>query len=140
MWDSTHGELLSETLPAAAAGQPRPQTRHSYAQRHAWISNGAGGYVQAATPIWVRTETSSCRTSAATGNPSSPCAAGALDEVRTVYDYGPNSGPNNLLLRGQAVTAEVGGQLVTHRSCYGYDARGRRVSETQPNANLSTCP
>ena len=75
-----------------------------------------------------------------TGNPAAPCAAGALDEVRTAYDYGPNSGPNNLLPRGQAVTAEAGGQLVTHRTCYGYDARGRRISETQPNANLSTCP
>lgn len=137
-YNTTHGGLLAETGPAVNG--VAPQTRHAYAQRHAWISNGSGGYVQAATPIWVRTETSACRTSAATGNPSSPCTAGALDEVRTVYDYGPNSGPNNLLLRGQAVTAEVGGQLVTHRTCYGYDARGRRVSETQPNANLSTCP
>ena len=135
-----HGGLLSETLPAASAGTPRPQTRHTYAQRHVWISNGAGGYVQAATSVWLRTETSTCRTSAATGNPASPCTAGALDEVRTVYDYGPNSGPNNLLPRGQAVTAEYQGALMTLRTCYGYDAQGRRISETQPNANLGSCP
>jgi hypothetical protein len=139
-YSATHGGLLSETLPAASAGAPRPQTRHTYAQRHAWISNGAGGYVQAATPVWVRTETSTCRTSAATGNPAAPCVAGALDEVRTVYDYGPNSGPNNLLLRGQMVTAETQGALMTLRTCFGYDVQGRRISETQPNANLGSCP
>jgi hypothetical protein len=139
-YDTTHGGLLSVTGPAPAAGAPRPQTRHTYAQRYAWIANGAGGYVMAPTPIWVRTSTSTCRTSAATGNPAAPCAAGALDEVLTTYDYGPDSGPNTLLLRGQAVTAEVGGSLVTSRTCYGYDARGRRISETQPNANLGSCP
>jgi len=137
VYSATHGGLLSVTGPEPTAGAPRPQTRHEYAQRYAWIANGTGGYVQAATPIWVRTATSACRTSAATG---APCAAGPLDEVRTVYDYGPDSGPNNLLLRGQAVTAEVEGSLVTHRTCYGYDARGRRISETQPNANSASCP
>ena len=128
------------TGPAPTAGAPQPQTRHGYAQRYAWLSNGAGGYAQATTPIWVRTFTSMCRSSAATGNPAAPCAAGALDEVRTVYDYGPDSGPSNLLLRGQAVTAEEQGSLVTHRTCYGYDARGRRISETRPNANAGSCP
>jgi hypothetical protein len=67
-----------------------------------------GGYVQAATPVRVRMATSLCRTSAATGNPASPCTT-AGDEVRTAYDYGPDSGPNTLLLRGRAVTATDGG-------------------------------
>jgi hypothetical protein len=140
VYDTTHGGLLKVTGPAPTAGAARPQTRHSYAQRHAWLANGAGGYVQAATPIWVRTATSTCRTSAATLDPAAPCAGGPLDEVRTVYDYGPDSGPNTLLLRGQAVTAEAEGSLVTLRTCYGYDSRGRRISETQPNAGLGTCP
>jgi len=135
-----HGGLLTETGPAPSAAAPRPQTRHGYTQRFAWISNGSGGYVRAATPIWVRIHTSSCRTSAATGNPAAPCAAGALDEVRTTYEYGPDSGPNNLLLRGQAVTAESGGAMIALRTCYGYDANGNRISETQPNANLASCP
>ena len=77
-----HGGLLTETGPAPGEGAPRPQTRHIYAQRTAWIANGAGGYVAAGPPIWVRTATSSCRTSAATGNAASPCAL-AGDEVRT---------------------------------------------------------
>lgn len=138
-YDTGHGGLLAETAPAAASGQPRPQTRHAYAQRYAWLSNGSGGYAQAATPIWVRISTSICRTSAATGTPSAPCAT-AGDEVLTQYDYGPNSGPNTLLLRGQTVTATDGGTTTTLRTCYGYDARGRRISETQPDALLSSCP
>lgn len=136
-YDPAHGGVLTETGPAVSG--VRPQTRHEYAQRHAWISNGAGSYVQAATPVWVRTATSLCRTSAATGNPAAPCAT-AGDEVRTSYDYGPNSGPNNLLLRGQALTSIDGGVTTTLRTCYGYDRDGRRVSETQPNANLGSCP
>ncbi len=130
-----HGGLLTETGPAPIAGAPRPQTRHDYGQRHAWVSNGAGGFVQAATPIWVRTATGLCRTSAATGNPAAPCAL-AGDEVRTTYDYGPDSGPNNLLLRGILTT----GAGVGARTCYGYDAQGRRISETGPRAGLGSCP
>ena len=37
------------------------------------------------------------------------------------------------------MTATDGG--VTHlRTCYAYDALGRKISETQPNANLASCP
>ncbi len=130
-----HGGLLTETGPAPTAGAPRPQTRHEFAQRYAWISNGAGGYVQAGPPIWVRTATSSCRTSAASGNPAAPCAA-ASDEIRTTFEYGPDSGPNNLLLRG-TLTVGTG---VSSRTCYGYDAHGRRISETGAGAGLGSCP
>jgi hypothetical protein len=143
-YDAAHGGVLTETGPAPAPGGVRPQTRHEYAQRHAWILASGGGYVQAATPVWVRTASSLCRASAATGNPATPCAT-AGDEVRTAYDYGPNSGPNTLLLRGQTVTSTdpgAGGGLVTTtlRTCYGYDRDGQRISETQPAANLASCP
>ena len=138
-----HGGILTETGPAVdvvsstgtVTAGVRPQTRSNYVQRTAWISNGSGGYVQAGTPIWLLASTSSCRTSAATGNPPAPCAVTG-DEVLTTYDYGPDSGPNNLLLRGTVVNADG----VTLRTCYGYDQRGRRISETQPNANLTSCP
>jgi YD repeat-containing protein len=135
-----HGGVLTETGPAPSPGAPRPQTRHEYAQRYAWIANGSGGYVRASsTPIWVPTATSLCRTSAATGNPSAPCGT-VGDEVRTAFDYGPDSGPNNLLLRGQTVTSTDNGVTTTLRTCYAYDSLGRRISETQPNANLASCP
>lgn len=138
-YDPSHGGVLTETGPAPTIGAPRPQTRHEYAQRYAWILASGGGYVQAATPVWVQTATSLCRTSAATGNPAAPCAT-AGDEVRTTYDYGPNSGPNNLLLRGQTATSTDNGVTTTLRTCYAYDRDGRRISETQPNANLGSCP
>lgn len=138
-YDPSHGGVLTETGPAPSTGAPRPQTRHEYAQRYAWILASGGGYVQAATPVWVPTATSLCRTSAATGNAAAPCATTG-DEVRTTYDYGPDSGPNTLLLRGQTVTSTNGGVTTTLRTCYTYDRDGRRISETQPNANLGSCP
>ena len=142
-YDPAHGGVLTETGPAAPTRQNdgsiasvRPQKRYEYAQRYAWVSNGAGGYVQAATPVWLLVRERTCRTTAASG---SGCAGGAADEVVTDYDYGPSSGPNNLLLRGIAVTADAGAGPVTRRTCYTYDANGNRISETQPNANLASC-
>jgi YD repeat-containing protein len=128
-----HGGVLSETGPAVNG--VTPQKRYSYQQRYAWISNGAGGYVQAASPVWLLTQTSLCKA----GNPAGSgagCANGASDEVVTAYDYGPDAGPNTLLLRGISVTAD--GQ--TLRTCYGYDAMARRISETKPRAGLAVCP
>lgn len=137
-----HGGVLTETGPDVPTVQAngtvvsiRPQKRFEYAQRTAWVSNGAGGYV-AETPIWLLVRERYCRTTAAQG---SSCAGGAADEVVTDYDYGPNSGPNNLLLRGLAITAHDGTQIATLRTCYGYDVNGNRISETQPNANLASC-
>jgi hypothetical protein len=132
-YDPTHGGVLTETGPADPSGV-RPQIRYTYQQRYAWILT-AGGYSQAATPVWLRISEGRCRTSAATGNPAAPCAA-ANDETLTTYDYGPNGGPNNLLLRGQVVS---GGGL-SARTCFGYDSNGNRISETGPGAQLAACP
>lgn len=133
-YDQAHGGVLTETGPADANGV-RPQTRYGYIQRAAWVAASGGGYVQLSHPVWLLASKSICKTSAATGNPASPCAAGASDEVRTLYDYGPDSGPNNLELRG--VVEDATGQAL--RSCYGYDARGNRISETTPRAGLASC-
>jgi len=138
-----HGGVLTETGPAVPTRQGdgsvasvRPRKQYEYAQRRAWVSNGAGGYVQD-SPVWLPVRERSCRTSAAAG---SGCAAGAADEIVTDYDYGPDSGPNNLLLRGVAVTADGGAGIVTRRTCYGYDDSGNRISETSPKANPASCP
>lgn len=129
-YDVVHGGVLTETGPAVNG--VRPQIRRSYVQRHAWYLNGAGAQVQAATPIWVLDRESYCRTSAASGN---GCTV-AGDEVVTTFEYGPNSGPNNLLLRGRVVTADG----VSLRTCWSYDRFGNRLSETTPRANLASCP
>lgn len=131
-YDPQHGGVLTESLPATPAGV-RPVKRHSYVQRSAWISNSAGGYVQSTPPVWLKSEERTCRTTATVGN---ACAGGSTDEVVTTFDYGPNSGPNNLLLRGMTVVAD--GQ--TLRTCYTYDASGNRLTETQPLGTGGTCP
>jgi hypothetical protein len=129
-FDSPDG-VLTETAPADASGI-RPVRRYAYAQRYAWIKNSSGGYVRAPTPLWVRTEERTCSQTATVGN---ACSGGGADEVVTTYDYGPDSGPNNLLLRGKVVT--VNG--ISLRACYGYDIYGNKISETSPRAGLANC-
>ncbi|MDJ0642614.1 MAG: hypothetical protein QNJ15_07340 [Erythrobacter sp.] len=131
-YSAQHGGVLSVTGPADANGV-RPQTRYEYAQRYAWYRRSNGTFAQGPTAHWLLTKEEFCRTTAAVG---SGCAGGAADEVVTTYDYGPNNGPNNLLLRGKVVTAS--GQSL--RTCYLYDEMGRKIAETQPNGTGSTCP
>jgi hypothetical protein len=119
-----HGGVRTETGPAAVPGGIRPQVRYEYALRRAWVSNGAG-YSPEPDSIYLPSRKAFCATGAASGW---GCAI-AGDEVVTTYDYGPDSGPNNLLLRSETVTA--GG--VSRRTCYGYDWMGNRISTTRPN-------
>jgi len=128
-YDPAHGGVLTETAPAVNG--IRPQTRYTYAQRYAWIKNSSGVFVRAATPVWVLTQKSICKAGAASG---AGCSL-AGDEVKTTYDYGPDSGPNNLLLRGTVYDA--GG--LNLRTCYSYDWRGNKVTETLPRAGLAVC-
>jgi hypothetical protein len=121
-YDGTHGGVLTETGPAVNG--VRPQVRYEYAARRAWVSNG-GGYAQENVPIYLPVKKSFCMTGAASG---AGCAI-AGDEVVTTFDYGPDSGPNNLRLRAETVTA--GG--VSRRTCYGYDWLGNKISTTRPN-------
>jgi hypothetical protein len=132
-YDPTHGGVLTATLPPDANGV-RPQTRYTYSQRYAWVLNSSGAYVQSAAPIWALATESFCRTRAAASSGTGCTLAG--DEVVKTHEYGPNSGPNNLFVRGIAVTADG----VTHRTCYGYDRFGNRITETQPAAGLASCP
>lgn len=140
-YSSTHGGVLSKTLPADDAGV-RPQTRYTYAKKYAWTLSG-GVFVQQAEGIWVLTKEEYCRTSAAVNvvvnanSVTGDCAAGAADEVVTTYEYeaGSASKGSNLQLLGTAVTADG----TTLRSCVSYDALGRKISETKPAANLATC-
>ena len=131
-YDPAHGGVLTETGPADAAGV-HPVKRYAYAQRYAWIKTSAGGYAQATSPLWLLTSEKTCRTSATI---SGACSAGASDEVTTSYDYGPDSGPNTLLLRGKVVTADG----ISLRTCYAYDVQGNKISETSPRAGLTVCP
>jgi YD repeat-containing protein len=131
-YSTDHGGVLTATQPPDINGI-RPQTRYEYVQRYARVLNSSGSYVAATAPIWLLARTRMCKTTSASG---SSCAGGASDEVIVNYDYGPDSGANNLLLRGVVRTTTTD----TLRTCYGYDANGNRISETQPKAALSSCP
>lgn len=130
-YDPTHGGILTETKPAGSGGVSQV-IRHHYAQRYAWLKNSTGGYSPAPTPIWVLTDDHTCTSGATSGE---TCVAGAAKEVVTTYDYGPDSGPNNLLVRGKVVTAD--GKLL--RTCFVYDSLGNKIAETSPRAGLVTC-
>jgi len=61
--------------------------------------------------------------------------ADTTDEVVTTYDYGGTEATTRIL-HGVAVTSDG----VTLTTCYAYDELGRRVSETPPRADITTCP
>lgn len=136
-YDRAHGGVLTETGPAVNG--VRPQVRYSYMQRSAWVKDAGGAYVSTGQPVWLLASKSLCKTSSATGNPASPCTAGASDEVLSLYEYGPDSGPNNLQLRG---TVEDATGAAPARACFSYDWQGNKISETKPKGTtgLGACP
>ena len=128
----SHGNVLTETYPAPVSGGIRPQIRRTYGSHYAWYLNSSGVMTKDPHAISLLETESSCSTTAASG---SGCAGGTGDEVKTTYYYGPDSGPNNLLLRGKSV-AHASDSDMTHAltSCYGYDLQGNKIWETSPNA------
>lgn len=126
-----HGGILTKVGPSVNGVSPA--TKYYYVQREAWLKSGIG-YAKTGEPIWLLTEERSCRTTALNLS-NGTCASGNNDLVTTTYDYGPDSGPNNLWLRGTAIAAD--GE--TLRTCYSYDEFGRKLSETQPKAGLVSC-
>lgn len=87
-WDTTHGGLLSVTLPAPSSGAVRPQTRFSYSSLNARYHNTATTYVNGSAII-MPVSTSACVT-------GSSCAS-TTDEIKTTLAYPSSSTPNNLL-------------------------------------------
>lgn len=124
--------LVSKVTEPAGVNGIRPETRYEYTQRHAWTKNSSGTYVRASAPIWVLDRERHCRSGAASG---AGCAQSG-DEVVVTYEYGPDSGPNNLLPKGAVVTAD--GQ--SRRVCTGFDVYGNRMSTTDAKAGASACP
>lgn len=124
------GQISKITLPADKDGI-RPQTRYFYEQKYAYYKNSSGNIVRASSPVWLLTKTSECMKGNASGN---GCAL-PNDEVFTLYKYGENGVANNLWLTG--MTKVANGQI--RRTCYTYDKYGNKLSETQPNANISRC-
>ncbi|MFC5389815.1 RHS repeat-associated core domain-containing protein [Brevundimonas bullata] len=125
-WSATHGGLLTETRPAPIAGAVQPQTRQSYVSTYAWYKNGAGVLAQAATPVWLQTETSACATLAS--------CDGTADEVQTTttYQAGSSSLASNLL--PVSVSSGSGDGLLTATTTTTYDAASNVLTVNGPLA------
>jgi YD repeat-containing protein len=130
-YDPAHGGITRQTDPAV--GGVTPEKRYGYIQRYAWYFQN-GTMTKETRPVWLLSTESYCRTSSP--NSTHTGCTTADDEVVTTYDYGPDSGPNNLLLRGQTVTSAG----ITRRTCFGHDKYGNKIWEQAPNANASSCP
>lgn len=139
-YDASHGGILSELKPAVTIGSPgstvsaRPLTLTTWTQRNAWVkSSPSGSLVMVTDPIWVQSTVTECQ--AAPGS-NSPICDGSKPSTVTTYQYGATGTAESLLVKGVAVAS--GG--TTLRTCFGYDIYHRKISTTEPRADLSTCP
>lgn len=121
-YDPAHGGVLTETAPAPTAGSPRPQRRYAYAQYYAWYKNASGTLVQAASPIWLLSSVSECRSLAS-------CASTA-DETVTAFTYGASGVANNLLPTARTVRA--GDNSVSSTVSRTYDEWGNVLTKDGP--------
>lgn len=125
-YHSDSGQVESVIYPANPQGITA-QTRYTYEKKFAKRKTSTSGNpVSYSEGIWLKVSESYCINS----NYNNGCEQN--DEVTTRYEY--NS--NNLYLT--AMIVESGGE--ERRTCYAYDVYGNLISQTSPNANLSSCP
>jgi len=124
-YNTTHGGLLTVTLPAPVSGGVRPVTTNTWTSLQAYFyKNAAGSLVASGEGVFLLTQTSSCRTLAT-------CAGGA-DELRTVIGYGATNVPNNRLPLTR--TLRNGTNSVSAVTTTAYDPVGNVVSVDGPLA------
>jgi RHS repeat-associated protein len=123
-YDPAHGGILTETFPASSSSAVRPQKRYTYGQFYASILNSSNALVTAATPIWLVSQISECRTG------SAPACVGTVDETRTTLAYGSPIAPNNLLLTSKTVASGDGSLSAT--TIWTYDEWGNKLTEDGP--------
>jgi RHS repeat-associated protein len=112
-YDPNHGGVLTVTGPAGVNGV-RPQTRLIYTALYAWYLDSSGQVVQAPSPVYKLTGTSSCQTLAS--------CSGTADEIKTTIGYGSAGTANNL--QPITVTSGSGDGALTATNTYTYDIFG----------------
>ncbi|RZI98547.1 MAG: hypothetical protein EON90_13035 [Brevundimonas sp.] len=124
------GNLLTSTAPAPTLGAIRPQVRNTYAQQYAWYKQGGSSSItQAATPIWVQTETSACATSASCN--------GAAEEVQTTTTYQAGSGSVASNLLPVSATSGSGDGVLAATTTSTWDSRGDPLTVDGPLAGTA---
>ncbi|MGE0410084.1 MAG: hypothetical protein AB7P23_12595, partial [Amphiplicatus sp.] len=126
-YDNTTGQILTETRPAVDG--VRPQTRYTYATRHAYFKNASGVIGPHGEAVSVLVSTSSCSSGAS-------CAGTAAEEL-VETDYGPQSTGSPTHLLPLAVTLRAGDNSVSATTGYAYDDIGNKISEDGPLAGAA---
>lgn len=123
-YDTTHGGVLTVTAPAATGGGTRPQSRYSYTSKLAYYKVSGASIVAGPYAEYKLTGVSACQTTAS--------CAGALDEVKTSIDYGPQTAgtANNLL--PVSVSSGAGNGSLTATTALAYDNIGNRTTVDGP--------
>ncbi len=125
-YHSDSGQVTSITLPENEQGI-KAQTRYSYEKKFAIFKADSDIATPATDGIWLLTTESYCQNS---NFNDGVCENN--DQVITNYQYTPS----NLQLKSISVTDNN----KTLRTCYSYNDLGQRISETTPNAKLTSCP
>jgi RHS repeat-associated protein len=126
-YDSTHGGVLTVTLPADPSGI-RPQTRFGYSPMQAYYYSGSS-IVASGQTNYSLTSVSSCRTLGS--------CTGSSDERKNVVDYGPQTSGvgNNLHLL--SVTSKLGDGTLAATSTITYDSIGNAVTVDGPQSGAA---
>lgn len=128
---ASHGGVLTETRPAPAPGQDRPQTRYTYQSLQAWRRTSSSATQSAAPAVILPVQVSAC----ATG--TSPSCVGTAQEVRTTttYQAGNASAGSNLL--PVAVTSGAGDGSLLATTTTAWDVNGDQKTVDGPLAGTA---
>lgn len=117
-YDPTHGQVTRIRLPAAAAGQVRPQVDYEYTALYAQEKNASGQLVNVSTPQYKLTRMRSCATAAT-------CIGSANETVVTMAYDTPN-------LQLTSVTVSAGNGTISSTTTYAYDIDDNLASVNGP--------
>lgn len=140
-WGGIKSEMAPSPVPPAlwtgstpASDKVRPLKLYDYVQKYPYIKNSAGTLVAGPNQIWVANSETDCQT--VSGSSTAACDTSQPITV-TTYEYGAAGTADTLLLRGKVVTTNTPSGAPTLRTCYGYDAQGRKIWETSPRGTTS---
>jgi len=118
-YDTTHGGVLTKTVPAPTTGGIRPQTRYNYTALYAWAYGAPKD-----TPVYRLTGISTCQTTAS--------CAGTADETKTTITYQVGSSSVGSNITPTASTSGNGSGTLAATTATTYDTIGNLIMEDGP--------
>tara|TARA_R110000868_G_scaffold162329_12_gene393485 strand:+ start:3317 stop:7534 length:4218 start_codon:yes stop_codon:yes gene_type:complete len=129
-YDATHGGMLTATAPAPSGSGDRPQTRITYAPLYAWYKRTSGTIIQAASPVYLPIQSSTCSSGTATAG-----CINTANEQRTIVNYGATGVANNLL--PVSATVQAGNGTLAATTTLAYDDVGNLLTVDGPLAGTA---